>query len=202
MKKTTKIALVTSAFMAVTTVSATFASGTSESIPKALVNQLVEIVNQTKSDSEQEIDRIQTEANQGAIEKLRGIYQVIEQDGLSDEELLSKTNDEILSDISQYAQIKAQEGVEAGQANTDQAVKWAEEMIAMDIANALQSENTDINDLINEVAQLKSTNGALKNQVNSMSGQIQEGNQAQAELDEVTNLLREQIQSLGYEPCR
>lgn len=202
MKKTTKIALVTSAFMAVTTVSATFASGTSESIPKALVNQLVEIVNQTKSDSEQEIDRIQTEANQGAIEKLRGIYQVIEQDGLSDEELLSKTNDEILSDISQYAQIKAQEGVEAGQANTDQAVKWAEEMIAMDIANALQSENTDINDLINEVAQLKSTNGALKNQVNSMSGQIQEGNQAQAELDEVTNLLREQIQSLGYEPCK
>lgn len=202
MKKTTKIALITSAFLTVTTVSATFASSTSESIPKALVNQLVEIVNQTKSESAEEIDRIQTEANQGAIEKLRGIYQVIEQDGLSDEELLSKTNDEILNDISQYAQIKAQEGVEAGQANTDQAVKWAEEMIAMDIANALQSENTDINDLINEVAQLKSTNGALKNQVNSMSGQIQEGNQAQAELDEITNLLREQIQSLGYEPCK
>ena len=199
MKKGTKIALITSAFLSVTTVSATFASGTNESIPKALVNQLVEIVNQTKSESSQEIDRIQTEANEGAIEKLRGIYRTIEKDGLSDEELLSKTNDEILNDISQYVQIKAQEGVEAGQANTDQAVKWAEEMIAMDIANALQSENTNINDLINEVAQLKSTNGVLKDQMNSMA---QESNQAQEELDEITNLLRTQIQSLGYEPCR
>ena len=130
-----------------------------------------------------------TSSNSKYLNTLRAIYTSIGKTNISDEDLLAKNNTDITTDITAYVNKVAKSSADTREATVKQS-------IANDLATALGMEEKEggytINEVVNEATSIASAYSELQTDYAN----------AEADMMDTIDYLRQQIKDLGETPCK
>ena len=130
-----------------------------------------------------------TSSNSKYLNTLRAIYVSIGKTNISDEDLLAKNNTDITTDITAYVNKVAKSSADTREATVKQS-------IANDLATALGMEEKEggytINEVVNEATSIASAYSELQTDYAN----------AEADMMDTIDYLRQQIKDLGETPCK
>ena len=143
----------------------------------------------------------QTGANTEKLEVLRTVYDRIEKFNISDEELLSKTKNQISNDIWSYVNKQtAQASQTASNTASEQATKEAVSRLAVALKMDTSGDKTYTLDQV--VAEASRIRTAYSKSCQDLSDMSASHSTATEDMQETISALRNQITELGEKPCK
>ena len=140
-------------------------------------------------------------ANTEKLEVLRTVYDRIEKFNISDEELLSKTKNQISNDIWSYVNKQtAQASQTAGNTASEQATKEAVSRLAVALKMDTSGDKTYTLDQV--VAEASRIRTAYSKSCQDLSDMSASHSTATEDMQETISALRNQITELGEKPCK
>ena len=143
----------------------------------------------------------QAGANGEKLEVLRTVYDRIEKFNISDEELLSKTKNQISNDIWSYVNKQtAQASQTAGNTASEQATQEAVNKLVVALKMDTSEGKTYTLDQV--VAEASRIRKAYSNACQDLSDMSASQSTATSDMQETISALRNQITELGEKPCK
>ena len=140
-------------------------------------------------------------ANAEKLEVLRAVYDRIENYNISNEELLSKSSNDIKQDIWSYVNKQtASASQTASSVASEQATQEAVAKLAVALKMDTSGDKTYTLDQV--VAEASRIRKAYSNACQDLSDMSASNASATADMEETISALRQQIQDLGETPCK
>ena len=143
----------------------------------------------------------QTGANGEKLEVLRTVYDRLEKYKISDEELLSKTKNQISNDIWSYVNKQtAQASQTASNTASEQATKEAVSRLAVALKmDTSEGKTYTLDQVVTEASRIRK---AYSNACQDLSDMSASHSTATEDMQETISALRNQITELGETPCK
>ena len=143
----------------------------------------------------------QTGANNEKLEILRTVYDRIEKFNISDEELLSKTKNQISNDIWSYVNKQtAQASQTAGNTASEQATQEAVSRLAVALKmDTSEGKTYTLDQVVAEASRIRT---AYSKSCQDLSDMSASHSTATEDMQETISALRNQITELGETPCK
>ena len=140
-------------------------------------------------------------ANGEKLEILRTVYDRIEKFNISDEELLSKTKNQISNDIWSYVNKQtAQASQTAGNTASEQATKEAVSRLAVALKmDTSEGKTYTLDQVVTEASRIRT---AYSKSCQDLSDMSASHSTATEDMQETISALRNQITELGEKPCK